>query len=808
MPTTEPSFIDDTTEKVKNNSYFAPTIVAGTGTALAAKGLSDVGNIRNKLDAWENNLAQQRSEMAIEKLQKGSPQLSPEKAQEVMDAYINGARDITHSPVLGMSAGNINKAHLSSQVALARTKEYLKKHLNEGNYTGMFGDLPDLYKDVKHSIKHDPGVEHYRLYSDPDVPLNELRKHHLEGSFDSVGEGSGKLLREINLPENNNYLRNALDEHKFHLGDEADKALRKKVLSNADVLEDTGSVMRMVGNHKGTVLGTARGYRQTVPKILDKILSAKTPILAGGGALTAATAYHAYKKYKQKKEQEALKKSGEIINDDLKDTTREMGYDAAAALGAGAGAGAMYHYAPQLLNPNKEIAVTYGKMSPDFHSWDIGSGHKNPGEALYSLLEKAQDANPEYKDFNLSRIVRNEAGIVDPSQLKDAYNTIADTGLGQFADAHQAGMNAGKRQHPDFFDHTNSRPYQSRAGIMTDMFHPNSRHMSGSTLQNLGPNDHALYYGPESKQIEDIVRGGAKIHKLNETGSPLLLESALESIKDTAPKEEVLSNLAKAHPHLADQLRDAKGKKIITISGSGRGDFVAERALERSKALQEAGRDDVKIIALTGGNGKNPKIQQALANNPHIIPVIGNVDNKTFVGLQRIADEHMGSLGTSSLTENLALPGGRITVPEAWGYDKGYFTPGSIADRWKHRFGDWNPLDTDTWNMGNKEFAKNLPVGAVHVEAHNEKNPLKYITDDKAIAAAKAEAADRAKYVLSDLEKGRSNVVNHIYDIAKENVRKSRIRGGVGALAGAGLTLGSIAAWLKHQKNKREREGN
>jgi len=141
--------------------------------------------------------------------------------------------------------------------------------------------------------------------------------------------------------------------------------------------------------------------------------------------------------------------------------------------------------------------------------------------------------------------------------------------------------------------------------------------------------------------------------------------------------------------------------------------------------------------------------------------------------------------------------------------EKTFYTPGSLADRnqpmhWPGR-GDFpKPPNIDAWNKGNREFAASIPGGL-----HLEDDPTKlvdFITDDEAVAKAKVDAHSRARMVNEDIDLGRKNMAKNIFDIAKNNIRRQRIRGAAGALAGLGLTGGSIAAWLAHEKSKKNKQ--
>jgi hypothetical protein len=813
----------------------APGAALGA-TALLGKGFHDVAKINNKFTAWDKALSQDRT--AIDQLLAGSGEsdetinkmrasrdkkyarkrisrlapgeireMSAADGQKFMDTYINGARDITQSKVLGLRAGDINLRKMQAAGVLGEIQRHLTHHIKNISPIQAVKDIPILRNNIRNNLNHH-SINHYKLYSDPSTTLNDLRKHHIEETFHKAGPEHSEFLKNVNLPENEGFLNNLLRSYRNKFGPEAYNVAKKDILANTKGLKGAGTVLKMLGNNRATVLGTGRAYHQTVPAILNKILSKRLPILAGAGALTAATGYQAYNKLKNKQGED-----------------NDLAVDLGASAGVGLGAGLVGYNVNRGLNPSKNIAVTYGMASPEYGSWDIGSGHKNPGEALFNLLQEAKANDPSLKKFNLSQIIRNQAGIVDPKQMKERYNVIADTGIGHFGEHWNARLNKGKEQHPDFFDHSNHRPYESRVGIMTDLFHSQNDNMSGSTFNGLRRGDHAFYYGNESEQLKQMQRRGINTVKTNKTFTPLVLNSAIESSRDTRPKEVVLDNLANERPELAQHIKELHGKKIVTISGSGRGDFVAERAIELSDALKKRGINNVKIIALTAGAGSNPEVRKYLEKWPNIIPIHGKLDNASFVGLQRIADVHMGSTGTSSLTESMMQSGGHNVVPPVWGAhtkdvpvnpneprgpweQKTFYIENSLADRnkpehWPDR-GAFPPFpNTDEWNAGNREYAASMP-GGLHLEDDPNKI-IDFLQDEEALAKSKVDAFNRAKIVNKDIDKGRKAMPKAIFDIAKKNIRRQRIRGAAGALAGLGLTGGSIAAWLDHEKSKKNK---
>lgn len=109
------------------------------------------------------------------------------------------------------------------------------------------------------------------------------------------------------------------------------------------------------------------------------------------------------------------------------------------------------------------------------------------------------------------------------------------------------------------------------------------------------------------------------------------MQSKIKTVTDSAVKQDLIENLGK--------LNSLKSKKYITISGAGRGDFVAARATELSKKLKESGLDkDYFIIAARAG-GKGDELEHYLKNDPNIVS-LGFMDRDSYTKTQRNSKVH------------------------------------------------------------------------------------------------------------------------------------------------------------------------
>lgn len=129
-----------------------------------------------------------------------------------------------------------------------------------------------------------------------------------------------------------------------------------------------------------------------------------------------------------------------------------------------------------------------------------------------------------------------------------------------------------------------------------------------------------------------------------------------------------------------------KGGKIVTIAGSGRGDYVIPRAVAMAEALQRKGlgADKVRIVPLMGNfveDGRfaagekfrlTNKLAERLGDIDPRIKALGALyadkatkTVKPYELLQRLADINMASTGTSALAET-AHSGALSLIPEQW----------------------------------------------------------------------------------------------------------------------------------------------
>lgn len=135
------------------------------------------------------------------------------------------------------------------------------------------------------------------------------------------------------------------------------------------------------------------------------------------------------------------------------------------------------------------------------------------------------------------------------------------------------------------------------------------------------------------------------------------------------------------YEHTLDELRNAKGKHIWTVVGSGRGDQVVSRTNEILDNLSpEQRKKSLVIPVLAGGMGAPPekggrlstpeqmRKGTVLASDKFVrqkgVAALGFVPQKEYLNAQYLADDIAASTGTSSFMESTVVPR-RLHIPQS-----------------------------------------------------------------------------------------------------------------------------------------------
>lgn len=803
-------------------------LAAGGGTLGAYKGFNDLGNIQNKLQSWEDAMGKHRNALdfkygiqqrLIDKIDKkitdpvakakvleslkanprfalgGEHFVNTGRASQIIDDYITHARDIAQSRVMGMPAGGILQT--------------------------MAG------------MRKDPGaMHHYEMFTNPKYTLENLRHHMIEKAlgyrdagayyFNAMKDGQAIFTPEMKktLEQPGNIAKRVRDFGKLYPNTAANEILRNAItgVPRSSNLGDIGEGLRLAGN-KSTVLSTPEVYAKNIMHRLGGIAKLKTPLLTAGSLITGGLLASPY----LRKQSRFIKKSDVSRPEDV-------------LLG-----GSAVGLSPLLIQrglekftPNKNIGITYGEMSGPYGLPDIGGGHRGPAKALKSILEDAVvDPKSPLYGYNLDEIVRNKAGIVHAGPK--AYNTVLDTGLGLFTEP--GGFWQGETR-----THKAEVPLgiktQSRMHLLTDAMAKDRLHRGGATeyfrpkkfldYLGLGPitsRHHYLGYGDNFERAAQLkgYRSGflgsllpQQYTRLAEGLTPAVNKDVLDIIANPQTREQIMDSLyknyQKTNPELANRIKDlsTSGKRIVTISGSGRGDYVAARARELAEALRKGGVKDVTIAAQLAGAFDDPKQMQLLKDFPEIL-TFGKMPLKDFVNLQRASDLHLGSSGTSSIAESL-LQDKPFGVPKDWGFRRWYHggggshitenTPADIHAKFMKMLG-YDPkhgqTEVTTWNRGNLQYAHKRP-GVFAADTADD--IIRVLKDPSLMASLTSGAKTRAAEEMAKLTQGRKNLLDTVIKEVARNNRLSKLKGlGLVGLGGATLA-GGLSKFFG--QNKRE----
>lgn len=803
-------------------------LAVGGGTLGAYKGFSDLGNIQNKLKDWDAVMGKHRDSLdfkhgiqqrLVDKIDKrvtdpaakakmleriksnprfasgGEHFVHTGRASKIIDDYISHARGLSQSRIMGVPAGDI---------------------------------MQMLYK-------NNPGAkQHYEMFTSPKYNLDNLRHHMIEKALHYRDAGA--------------YFHNAIQDGQYIFTPEMKKTLEQpgniakrvrnfgklypntfanEILSNAitgvpgsSSLNDIGEGLRLAGN-KSTVFSTPEIYTKHIMNRLGGAMKLKVPLLTAGSLITGGLLASPYMR-----KQSSFKKKADISRPED------------VLLG-----GSAVGLSPLLIQrglskftPNKNIGLTYGEMEGPYGMPNIGGGHRGPSKAIKSILEEAvADPKSPLYGYNLDEIVRNKAGIIHAPPK--AYNTILDTGLGLFTE-------------PGDFWHGETRTHpggpaplgiktQSRMHLLTDSIANDRLHRGGATEYfrpkkfldyfGLGPmtsRHHYLGYGDNFERAAQLkgYRSGflgslfpQQYTKLSEGLTPAVNKDVLDILANPQSKEQVTDSLyknyKKTNPDLANRIKDlaANGKRLVTISGSGRGDYAAARAVELAGALRAQGIKDVSIAVQLGAAFDDPKQMQMLADYPEILK-FGKMPLKDYVNLQRISDMHLGSSGTSSIAESL-LQDKPFGVPKDWGFRRWYsgggghhITPNTPADTHAKFMGALGhdpahgQMEVTSWNRGNLQYAHKRPGVFV---ADTADDIVRVLKDPKLMTSLSSGAKTRAAEELAKLTSGRKSFLNTVIKEVGRNNRLSKFKGlGLVGLGGATLAGGLSKFFGQNKKEQ------
>lgn len=780
------------------------TAVGAGGVAYAGhRAADDIDKVNAKLSTWADTTG------AAAGAYKGDL----DSASRVISAYADGGRDVIKSKVLGLpipyAVAQLTPMIRGTQEAsLAGPGDYLRTAL--AKLTGdMSATLPRSNSDLH---------EHYRKF------FSTARPSWIRGYMETFGYNgtTNELGRKI------------ISDPTLSMVSRLDK-LNKVDPAAADGLRAhmPALVKRLGGSAFGGVVhgGLADLYRSRFTPFNQSLSRAARA--TGRVALPVAAAATLASLWNNR---------GRITKQATEDSNN-LGFASVIPTALG---GALAASGVNDLRSPLDVGVSYGTMPR------IGAGHKTPANSIIELLSEISTKGG-VPAFNLHRAERNDAGWVDPRVTSRAYDGMIDTGLGAYV-SRGVGQNYSPFVENAFGDNPaggreaspHSAPRVRHGGLMsiqTDLgtlgMPGNSaasvRH-AGGVIGNIkdralrvltGTADSFVSYDPKPELLQSnpLMRRMSFKHT-GDHGFPTLTPTALTTLKslrgvsrDTLIGEMLADKSLALPPDTRKLLENIGGKRVLAITGSGRGDNVAYRALRAQQELAARGLTDKwQVVAALGDSAAyNPLARQA-AVNPNIL-TFDKLPQRYYIGLPGKADVHLASSGTSALMESLgtdsllafhknqnAVKGRELAALGSFEHNNpqgGDFSLKNIKPHAKV-WGDMpnaesvmhgiQNVDLDNWNKHNKEFAFNMPGVR---SAENTKELVDMLGDESLFSStAVAERTARADYMVNAHTKSRDNLSNILQSFLKKRRSFKNFKGTSKLVGAAGLLGAGVAPLL------------
>lgn len=283
---------------------------------------------------------------------------------------------------------------------------------------------------------------------------------------------------------------------------------------------------------------------------------------------------------------------------------------------------------------------------------------------------------------------------------------------------------------------------------------------------------------------------------------PMLSQPAIKAISGAhTDRDAIFADAIKSdvlEPAQKEMLRNIGDKKVLTVLGSGRGDYTALRTQELAEAIKQRGlQNKIQLITMLGEVGAKNPLSKNLAQYPNLLALQGKLPQNLYVGLPSASHMIDASTGTSSLFESLASPA-KVVMRDSWNPIKQReLTALDNPDLWKN----WTrsthggltqqlkPVNLDAWNHGNRNVAAGLPeVSRVHTADE--------ILDSLMGGHGVDEAAARGRAVLQASEAGTGNLRAALGGLLERQNMFKNLRG-VGQMA-LGTGLAAMPWWRRH----------
>lgn len=796
--------------------------LAGAGGKL----LSDV----NKTHAALNSFSDLHKDLGPKI---SNPAINFNDAESILAEYVNRGRRLADSRVLGLPIGKLLQ---------------YGRPMMEGNHLGnvLRGGLASVIRrDPKPFMDNVDAFQragkHYDMYTNPNTTFGEFRHHHLTDigipdEFNSLMNEHGKRDLSVfddvamsHINDRSNNFQTMVDKLRAANRHNAADAVSASVLGGQHgPYKAEGFLKKLISGHPGHEAYVSR-YRN-FGDIASKIFRGGAKGAIGLGLGTAALGAGAL----------GLKNASLKLAFDNDTAAVGAGLSGIGALGAGIGAYKAYN-----AKPNNNIAFTYGEMPA------IGAGHKAPAEALIKTLERAKQLDPRLKNLNIERIVRDRHGVAGMPRQKE-YALSINTGFG---DSLYPGMSTnpevggksfalpkgthGANELPVGGDLINARkhiayqtdlnPFRAMAASHFPQTPTYMELLSSQLRSGKLPNFDVLAYGSDPDAAR-LVPNFGKVHNLTEGATPAIDPDVAKAIMaDSRTSDQVLDDVSKyyettpqrpsfladdaARGPLAEQLRSLKGKQLITIAGSGRGDFVGSRAQDLAKAIAAHPelKDKYGIVALLAdGFDEQKKLLEGLPNTVGL----GRVDRDLYNALQNRAHVNWGSTGASALSEGM-LHNAITALPDKWGTGDlsglvgrhrdlmngigrdvlGREVQGPITDEVRKIL---PKAALDEWNAGGMQYAHQQP-GVL--KANSAEDIVKALVDKNKLQVLSEGALVRRAKNFELFNKGQKNFVDTVAKLMHEQNAGLRAKFLPRSALGLGLAgLGGLLAYKSQQE--------
>lgn len=208
-----------------------------------------------------------------------------------------------------------------------------------------------------------------------------------------------------------------------------------------------------------------------------------------------------------------------------------------------------------------------------------------------------------------------------------------------------------------------------------------------------GANQDVIAYGKIPDEIarrtfRPLISGEFKNMAPDIIGTPFISPATLDTMNKYTTREQKINRIKELIDawdpadtsgtkdkvsRIYNALKD--GRRVVSIAGSGRGDYVGERTAHLLDSLDRFGVDDVEVLSLMGGytgakdlsNADRLKLinNLAAADKKGRVTAVGRLENELYTLLQQVSDINLATTGQMGVSE-AANAGNLQFIPERW----------------------------------------------------------------------------------------------------------------------------------------------